>query len=244
MKVTRRAKASRDGVADIDYEHKLSKDEKEWLQTFMRATVATSMDDMAALVGNDKDKLAKLQKEIFDEDNAKRRDVTYVGTRVELEEGLDSDNIEILNSPSDVQVCHRCCRRACKCGPRFRAFAPSYAQNDYLPQDWSEDRAIDTLELRERMDAFDLLPYGDKPKGLEQGHAVKVCLPHHMLDKALGYVLMFRPVSEEYLVRSMSKQGLRNPDGTRPKATLLYVKPSGLKRVRPEIVKTFSPKKG
>lgn len=246
MKVSRKTKAAREAIADIDYAHKLKGADAQWLEVFMQATVNNDIDAMAILVDQDPAKLARLQRQVYAEDHARRRDVTYVGQRVDVDGDMDGPNLVTFMAgemPDDAPVhrCRRCMLRNCKCGPRFNIEVKQYDHNDYIPKDFNEDAAISELELTKRMEAFDLLPYGDSPTGLEQGHAVKVCLPHHLLDKAVGYVLMFRPVSGEYLVRSMSKAGLRDKNGVRPKATLLYIKPSGLKRIRPEIVKAFSP---
>lgn len=240
LKVNSRTKAAREALRDIDYADKLSATDSAWLETFMRATAANSVDDMAALVGNDPRKLARLQNQIFDEDNARRRDITYVGSRLDVTDEFDGDQTAGLGaSLGDVVRCGRCLQTQCECGPRFRLNA--YGQEDYLPLQRDEDMMLSEIELAKRMQAFDLLPYGDAPKDLKVGQAVKVCLPHHLLDKALGYVLGFRPVSGEVLVRSMSKSGLKDKDGTRPRATVLYVKPNGLKRSRPELVKALSP---
>jgi hypothetical protein len=228
-------------MADIDYADKLSEADQLWLETFVRATSANSVDDMATLVNNDPVKLASLQKRVFSEYEAARRDIMFMGNRVDLADGLDdAPDLAALTSASfDGMKCGRCLKNKCECGPRFRV--PRYEPSDYLPAERNESTVIGEIELAQRMEAFDLLPYGDSPKGLEQGHAVRVCLPHHLLDKAYGYVLTFREVSGDYLVRSMSKGGLRDKDGVRPQATVLYVKPDALKRSRPEIVKAFSP---
>lgn len=242
MKVNRKTKAAREALGDIDYEDKLNEEEAAWLETFVRATVTNSVDDMEILVKGDGQKLAKLQRELFAEDHAKRRDICYVGTRVDMEDDLVSfGDARSVDFGQSINVCRRCMKKRCCCGPRFQVQPKKYDQADYVPIERTEDTMISELDLAKRMEAFDLLPYGDSPKGLEQGHAVKICLPHHLLDKALGYVLAFREVSGEMLVRSMSKTGLRDKDGTRPAATVLYVKPEALKRSRPELVKAFSP---
>ncbi len=240
LKVNRRSKAAREALDDLDYTHKLDSESAEWLQTFMRATVANSMDDMATLVGGDRDKLAQLQSKVFAEDRAKRRDLMYMGTRVAEELDIDEAGalVTVHSDQFDTLKCGVCFREPCECdGDRQRL--NRYGAADYLPAERTEDMQLSELELAQRMQAYSLQPYGDSPKGLEQGHTVKICLPYHLLDKAWGYVLDYRPMTGEYLVRSMSRKGLRDKDGTSPVATVLWVKPNALRRFRLATVKGF-----
>lgn len=230
--VDRRSKRAREALDDVDYAHKLNAEEQDWLRMFLRGTTAGSLDDMAELVGHDKRKLAKLSQEIAAERDASERDL--MTTCVNVRE-LSPDNEEFEDAADKTLYsvrCDRCLKLSNRCTCPARQRHPRYSPQDYQGVPRDEDVMLGELDLKRRMQAYDLLPYGTSPRDLEQGHTVKICLPMHALKEGWGYVLDYRPMTDEYLIRVMDRVGLKDKDGKEPKAVVCWVKPSGLRRFK------------
>lgn len=238
-------RAVRELIADIDYVGKLSEAEREWLEVFIDATAGNNTDAQAALTGTPK-KFEKLYAECYAESNARGRDLMGKFSRAPFLESPDSSvgeeddwTIEAMAKTRSEFFkhyrCSRCLAPAEKCDcPRRQRNSP-YGMEDYTPIEECEDTMIAAVDAKRRIAAYDLLPYGDNPPGLKVGHAVKVCLPHHLFKNAWGVVIDVRPAENSYLVEVRSKHGLRDRDGELPKQALCWVPGEGLKRYRPQL---------
>lgn len=236
-------RAVRDTIADIDYVAKLSPDERDWLEIFVDATAGNNEDAQACLAGTP-EKFKKLHKAVYDEHNARARDMLNKFSRAPYKESSELDEDEyIIERVAQVRSsvfqhyrCSRCLRNPEKCECPARQRHKPYGMDDYTPVEQTEDELVSALDLKKRMQAFDLLPYGDNPPDLKPGHTVQVCLPHHLFKNAVGQVLAFRQWDGAYLVDVKTKQGLRDREGKAPKQSLLWVKGPGLKRAKLKLV--------
>lgn len=239
-------RAVRELIGDIDYVAKLNEAEREWLEVFVAATAGNNMDAQAALTGTP-ERFRKLYLTVAGEHNARNRDIASKFTRVKFEDELD-DNGEngntlisaLVQARSDIfqhYRCDRCLLRADKCVCPKRQRYSTYGLEQYFQIEESDERAIARIDLKRRMQAFDLLPYGENPKDLQPGNVVKICLPYHLFKDAWGHIVEYRPMDGKYLVRVMSKKGLRDRDGAAPKEITMWVAPTGLSKYRPSIQK-------
>lgn len=248
LDVARGRRAVRDLIDEIDYVAKLSPPEKEWLEIFVEATAGNGMDAQAALTGTP-ERFRKLYTEVYQEHNARQRDMAIKFTRLTL---LDGDAEQDDDGESDVLIkalvrskseffygyrCTRCLSRATTCVCPKRERNSPYSMEDYTPIEVTEADMVGALDIKRRIQAYDLLPYGDSPKDLDVGHPVQICLPHHLFKDAWGYVIDYRPMNNTYLIEIKSKSGLRDRDGVRPEQITMWVSPDGLKRYRPSILR-------
>jgi hypothetical protein len=242
----------REFVDDIDYVSKLSLEEKEWLEVFVDAVAAFSTDAIAALAGTP-ERFREFYLAVSRAHDARRRDVSWVyrralvrdsdtGPDVDPEDpSLELPTLEDLVTAKSAHFkyfrCGRCLSTADVCACPKRERHASYGPESYMPLAASEEDMLACLDIKKRIQAYDLLPYGDSPKGLLKGHAVQICLPHHLFKNAWGYVVEKREVDGAFLVEIKSRKGLKDADGTVPKQTFMYVQPNALRRYAPSAVK-------
>ena len=239
----------REFIDDIDYVAALNPVEKEWLEVFVDAVANMNMDAMAALAGTPerfKDFLAWA----CARDNARRRDISWTFKRVDVRDSdaeLDTDAAIPLPTVEDLLVakseffkeyrCVRCLTTAKECVCPRQKYATSYGPESYMPLAACEDDMVACLDVKKRIQAYDLLPYGNCTNELLPGHTVQICMPHHLFKNAWGVVVERREQDGSYLVEVKSRKGLRDADGTLPKRVTMYCKPIELRRYQPSAVK-------
>ncbi len=244
---TRSRRAVRDLIDEIDYVAKLTQAEKEWLEVFVDATAGNNMDAQAALTGTP-ERFRKLYTEVYQEHNARARDMANKFTRAPFIDGesMDADNgdewminmlVQAKSEFFEHYRCSRCLARASTCVCPKRERNSPYCMEDYTPVELTEDDMVNALDIKKRIQAYDLLPYGNSPKDLSTGHPVQICLPHHLFKDAWGYVIDYRATDGSYLIDIKSRSGLRDRDGVKPDKITMWVKPEGLKRYRPAILR-------
>lgn len=226
-------KAVREVLADIDYKGKLNASERLWLDTFVAATAGNDMQAQAIIAPTDA-AFRKLYVDSYEENNARDRDIMNKNARVSNADVATVDSL--LDAGSDqfeYLRCDRCQSKAADCRCPARGRNSPYGREDYTPISENEDTTVAAIDLKRRMAAYDLLPYGDNPPDLAVGHVVQICLPVHLFKNAWGRVREFRAQDGKYLVVVQSKRGLRNRDGTLPKEITIWVSPTGLRRYPP-----------
>jgi hypothetical protein len=239
----------REFVEDIDYVARLDPAEKEWLEVFVDAVANMNMDAMAALAGTPerfKDFLAWA----CSQDNARRRDISWKFKLVDVrdsdsEQDTDTDTViptieEVIIAKSEFfkqYRCTRCLTTAKDCTCPKQVYRTSYGPESYMPLAACEDDMLACLDVKKRIQAYDLLPYGNCTNDLLPGHTVQICMPHHLFKNAWGVVVERREMDGSYLVEIKSRKGLRDADGTLPKRVTMYAKPIELRRYQPTAVK-------
>lgn len=118
MRLSLRTKRARELIADIDYLAQLDEQARAWFEVYFRAVANLETDAIAVLAGADN---SQLRQQLFNEDRAQRRDVMYIGSRMDMDELL-------ANGPGPAS-CPHCCKAECKCAPRKRH--SRYSQADY-----------------------------------------------------------------------------------------------------------------
>jgi hypothetical protein len=241
----RSRRAVRDMIDDIDYVSKLSEAEKEWLEIFV-AAVAGNDDNAQAALSPTPDKFRQLYLAISREHNARRRDLMGVYSKAPYVEqaapGFENDEWTI-EAMSHVRSeffkhyrCSRCLAPADKCACPRRQRNKPYGIEDYTPMEESEDTMIAAIDVKRRIQAYDLLPYGTNPQGLRSGQPVQICLPMHLFKDAWG-ILLGQRQDGKWLVEVKSRRGLRDRDGSAPETITVWVAGEGLRRYRPTLVK-------
>lgn len=230
-----RASAHND-AQDADYLDKLNDQDMRWYEVFIETTSAGNRDAALAL-GLDPKAESKYASDRY---QAHNRDITSKYRRYTYHDDTnEQQGITALQNaiPDETFRCARCLKqRACQC-PAVQRHQP------YGPKDWQqaasdpEKAYIESSKiLREK--AFDLLPYGDNPMGLQPGHLVKICLPQHYLRDRVGEVVDYREMDQAYLIR-VARPALKDPENSgmiTPPFTMCYVKGSGLTRFKPSSV--------
>lgn len=226
-------------VADIDYYAKLTPKEREWLDTFIMATAGNDMDAQDRLADTPA-KFSRLYKSSYEAAHARERDIMTVFTRVPNEIEPDDDALnEVAKIRSNVlehYKCSRCLSKPDECECPTRQRNQPYGREDYVPVEENEDHLLAVIDVKRRIAAYDLLPYGNNPTDLRPGHTVQICLPLHLFKDAWGLVRAYRKDDDKYLIEVKSKRGLRDRDGTVPKEICVWVSPKGLRRYPPMLV--------
>jgi hypothetical protein len=190
---------------DIDYAHKLTTFDREWLRQFLFDLPKDASD--------------------YRDITSQFRQVPGMNSVAGASSVEDEDGSDRAESTQFAFYrCPRCRKREeCSCPQRQRG--QPYGIADWHGLVGSPEEAMLAAEQEE---ALSLLPYGTAPEHLAWGVKVKICLPRHYLNKCLGHVRAYRVWTDQYLIEA-ERPGRAGEDGTRSATTMCWVLPMGLK---------------
>lgn len=217
-------------------------DPAEFNDLFVRATSGADKESLIELL-----KLrgmshlyANYRRETLAESDAQRRDFMEGGFRRCLD--LD-DPAALMSVDGDDYRCLRCRTPhglEKKCDANNRKITPAlYTGGDYLGPKHCEEGIVGIIDLVEYARAMNWAPYGDCDPDLEVGERVKICLPNHYYQDAIGFVVVERRKGE-YLIKITSKKvptldtRTPPPPGTKGFVWVWY---DGLSRTQMSLVK-------
>lgn len=128
----KRTKHTIDERRDMQYVDTLTGDDAVWMDVYLRATLSYDSDALAILLTPlQADKQQALQRKIWGESDARRRDLMNVGVRTYLIETEDgSEEPETLGPVLHKPRCVHCYRTECRCKGKRQRF-PRYSPLDY-----------------------------------------------------------------------------------------------------------------